>query len=79
MRLNGAAILTARYGVPVGNDGEFFIFTDWTYLGETNFLLYESREFNADSRFEGGLRVGYAGGNGEWGNRRFRPEHHRRG
>ncbi|KPQ26919.1 MAG: TonB-dependent receptor, partial [Porphyrobacter sp. HL-46] len=58
--------LTARYGVPVGNDGEFFIFTDWTYLGETNFLLYESREFNADSRFEGGLRVGYAGGNGEW-------------
>ncbi|MEQ5787108.1 TonB-dependent receptor [Erythrobacter sp. NFXS35] len=58
--------LTARYGIPVGDSGEFFIFTDWTYLGETNFLLYESREFNASSRIEGGLRVGYSGGNGQW-------------
>ena len=58
--------LTARYGIPVGNDGEFFVFTDWVYLGETNFLLYESAEFNAKSRFEGGLKVGYSGGNGEW-------------
>jgi outer membrane receptor protein involved in Fe transport len=57
---------TARYGIPVGNSGEFFIFTDWTYLGETNFLLYSSEEFNADSRIEGGLKVGYAGNNGEW-------------
>lgn len=57
---------TARYGIPVGNSGEFFIFTDWTYLGETNFLLYQSEEFNADSRIEGGLKVGYAGNNGEW-------------
>ena len=58
--------LTARYSIPVGNSGEFFIFTDWTYLGETNFLLYESREFNAGSRIEGGLRIGYSGSNGEW-------------
>jgi outer membrane receptor protein involved in Fe transport len=58
--------LTARYGVPVGNSGEFFIFTDWIYLGETNFLLYETREFNARSRIEGGLKVGYAGNNGQW-------------
>lgn len=58
--------LTARYGIPVGNSGEFFIFTDWVYLGETNFLLYESREFNAKSRFEGGLRVGYSGSDGQW-------------
>ncbi len=58
--------LTARYSIPVGKSGEFFIFTDWIYLGETNFLLYESREFNAGSRFEGGLRVGYVGNNGEW-------------
>ncbi|WP_324074861.1 MAG: TonB-dependent receptor [Erythrobacter sp.] len=57
---------TARYGIPMGDSGEFFIFTDWTYLGETNFLLYTSREFNAGSRIEGGLRVGYSGGNGEW-------------
>ncbi|WP_285711936.1 TonB-dependent receptor [Erythrobacter oryzae] len=58
--------LTARYGIPVGNSGEFYIFTDWVYLGETNFLLYESREFNAKSRFEGGLKVGYAGNDGQW-------------
>ncbi|MCL9983714.1 MAG: hypothetical protein NBV60_11230, partial [Erythrobacter sp.] len=25
-----------------------------------------SEEFNADSRFEGGLRIGYAGNDGEW-------------
>ena len=58
--------LTARYGVPVGNSGEFFIFTDWTFLGETNFFLYESLEFNAGSRIEGGLRIGYAGSDGQW-------------
>jgi iron complex outermembrane recepter protein len=57
---------TARYSIPVGNSGEFYIFTDWVYLGETNFLLYESEEFNAGSRFEGGLKVGYAGNNGQW-------------
>lgn len=58
--------LTARYGIPVGETGEFFIFTDWIFLGETNFLLYESEEFNAGSRIEGGLKVGYAGNNGQW-------------
>jgi iron complex outermembrane recepter protein len=57
---------TARYSIPVGNSGEFYIFTDWVFLGETNFLLYESEEFNAGSRFEGGLKVGYAGNNGQW-------------
>ena len=57
---------TARYSVPVGKSGEFFVFTDWVYLGETNFLLYQSREFNAGSRFEGGLKVGYAGNDGRW-------------
>lgn len=58
--------LTARYGIPVGDSGEFFIFTDWTFLGETNFLLYESEEFNADSRIEGGLKIGYSGSDGQW-------------
>ena len=57
---------TARYSIPVGDSGEFYIFTDWVYLGETNFLLYESAEFNASSRIEGGLKIGYSGGNGEW-------------
>ncbi|WP_298465037.1 TonB-dependent receptor [uncultured Erythrobacter sp.] len=57
---------TARYGLPVGDSGEFFVFTDWVFLGETNFFLYESLEYNAGSRFEGGLRVGYAGNDGQW-------------
>ncbi len=57
---------TASYTIPVGDNDEFFIFTDWTYLGETNFLLYESREFNADSRIEGGLRIGYRGNDGQY-------------
>jgi iron complex outermembrane receptor protein len=25
------ATITARYGVPVGDSGEFFIYTDWAY------------------------------------------------
>jgi len=57
---------TASYTIPVGARDEFFIFTDWTYLGQTNFFLYESLEFNADSRIEGGLRVGYRGNDGEY-------------
>jgi outer membrane receptor protein involved in Fe transport len=57
---------TASYTVPVGENDEFFIFTDWVYLGDTNFLLYDSLEFNADSRIEGGLRMGYRGNGGEY-------------
>ena len=54
------ADITARYSVPLGNGGEVFVFTDWAYQGATNFFLYQSREFNADNQFEGGLRIGYA-------------------
>ncbi|MEO0698513.1 MAG: TonB-dependent receptor, partial [Pseudomonadota bacterium] len=57
---------TASYTLPVGESDEFFIFTDWVYLGETNFLLYESLENNADSRIEGGLRAGYRGNDGQY-------------
>ncbi|MEO1489644.1 MAG: TonB-dependent receptor, partial [Pseudomonadota bacterium] len=57
---------TASYTLPVGESGEFFMFTDWVFLGETNFLLYESLENNADSRIEGGLRIGYRGNNGQY-------------
>lgn len=50
---------TARYTVPMGDDGEFFIFTDWAFQGETNLFLYEAVEFTTDDNFEGGLRIGY--------------------
>jgi iron complex outermembrane receptor protein len=52
------ANFTARWGVPMGQ-GEFFVYTDWSYRGETNFFLYESEEFRGKSLLEGGLRVGY--------------------
>ena len=50
---------TARYAVPMGNDGEFFAYTDWAYQGDTNLFLYESVEFQTDGNVEGGLRIGY--------------------
>jgi iron complex outermembrane receptor protein len=51
--------LTARYGIPVGDDGEVFVFTDWAYRSKVNYFLYESAEFTGDPLLEGGLRVGY--------------------
>ncbi|MGK0373043.1 MAG: iron complex outermembrane receptor protein, partial [Glaciecola sp.] len=50
---------TARYSMPIGSDGELFAYTDWAYQGETNLFLYEAVEFQVDSQFEGGLRIGY--------------------
>jgi iron complex outermembrane receptor protein len=55
----GILSFTARYSMPIGNDGEFFAYTDWAYQGETNLFLYEAEEFKVDSQFEGGLRIGY--------------------
>lgn len=49
---------TARYAIPV-DGGEFFAYTDWIAIGETNLFLYDSVEFKTDSQFEGGLRAGY--------------------
>lgn len=50
---------TARYTIPAGDDGEFFVFTDWAFQGETNLFLYDSVEFTTDDNYEGGLRIGY--------------------
>ena len=52
---------TARYSIPAGENGEWFAYTDWFYQGHTNLFLYESEEFYSDGKFEGGLRLGYAG------------------
>jgi iron complex outermembrane receptor protein len=49
---------TARYGIPIG-DGEFFVYTDWSYRSKINFFLYEATEFSGKPLTEGGLRVGY--------------------
>jgi iron complex outermembrane receptor protein len=50
---------TARYTIPMGDNGEFYVFTDWAFQGETNIFLYEAVEFTTDDNVEGGLRVGY--------------------
>jgi len=50
---------SARWGTPVGSDGEVFVFTDWIWQGESVMPLYESIEFDLDSQFEGGLKIGY--------------------
>jgi iron complex outermembrane receptor protein len=50
---------TVRYSIPMGDDGEFFAYTDWAFQGKTNLFLYESVEFQTDNNFEGGLRIGY--------------------
>jgi len=59
------ANITARYAIPYG-DGEFFAFTDWAYRSKINFFLYRSAEYSSDSLLEGGLRVGYKHGAGDW-------------
>jgi iron complex outermembrane receptor protein len=57
---------TARYGVPVGVDGEVFAYTDWAYRSEANFFLYESVSFHSEPTLEGGLRVGYGWADGDY-------------
>jgi len=60
------ATVTARYGVPIGTNGELFFFTDWAFQGKTQFFIYESEEFYSDGNFEGGARIGYAHDGGKW-------------
>jgi iron complex outermembrane receptor protein len=58
--------LTLRWGMPIGDFGEFFIFTDWVYYGEILMPLYYSPEFVTDNQFEGGLKVGYRSIENNW-------------
>jgi iron complex outermembrane receptor protein len=60
------ATVTARYGIPIGSNGELFFFTDWAFQGETQFFIYESEEFQSDGNFEGGARIGYSHDGGKW-------------
>lgn len=57
---------TLRWGFPVGDSGEVYVFTDWTYWGENQMSLYYSPEFVTDSQFEGGLRIGYVNFEQDW-------------
>jgi len=57
---------SARWGAPVGSSGEVFVFTDWAFQGESVMPLYESIEFDLDSQFEGGLKIGYRNLEDNW-------------
>jgi len=60
------ANVTARYGIPMANGGEWFVFTDWTYRSKVDFFLYQSIEGTGKALTEGGLRTGYDWGNGKY-------------
>ncbi len=60
------ATVTARYGMPIGSNGELFFFTDWAFQGKTQFFIYESEESFSDGNFEGGARIGYSHDGGKW-------------
>jgi len=60
------ANVTARYGIPVANGGEYFVFTDWSYRSRVNFFLYESKEFTGKAMTIGGLRAGYDWADGKY-------------
>ncbi|NIJ34652.1 TonB-dependent receptor [Sphingomonas oligoaromativorans] len=53
------ANVTARYGVPLKNGGEIFVYTDWAYRSSINYFLYTAKEFRGRSLTEGGLKLGY--------------------
>lgn len=50
---------SARFGIPVSNDSEFFVFGDVAHRSAVNFFLYDSAEFRSDGLTEVGLRGGY--------------------
>ncbi len=56
---------TLRYSVPT-KDGEWYAYTDWVIRSKVNFFLYESVEFTGKTLTEGGARVGYIWGNGNY-------------
>ena len=58
--------VTARYGVPVGDDDELYVYGDFVNQGDTNFFLYEAAEYHTGSIYEAGLRAGYIANDGQW-------------
>ncbi len=57
--------IVLRYTHPI-DTGTLFFVTDWSRQGDTNFLLYESNEYHSGDIYEGGIRLGYEHGDGQW-------------
>jgi iron complex outermembrane receptor protein len=56
---------TASFRYPMG-EGEIFAFTDWAMQGDTNIFLYETKEYQTEDQYEGGLRAGYRQTSGKY-------------
>jgi iron complex outermembrane receptor protein len=56
---------TLRYGIPLAG-GELFAYTDWSYRSKINFFLYRAAEFTGKPLLQGGLRLGYTWGGGNY-------------
>ena len=57
--------IVLRYTHPI-DTGTLFFVTDWARQGDTTFLLYESNEYHSGDIYEGGIRLGYEHGDGQW-------------
>ncbi|WP_077034135.1 TonB-dependent receptor [Pelomonas sp. KK5] len=55
-----------RYGVPLADGSEIYVYTDWTYRSSVQFTLYKSVEETGKALTEGGLRGGYIWHNGKY-------------
>jgi iron complex outermembrane receptor protein len=55
-----------RYGIPMGPDGELYLFTDMSYRSEMNFFLDKELEFTGPSLFQLGARIGYTWNSGKY-------------
>ena len=58
--------VNARYSIPVQNDNEIYVYTDWSYRGTEDFFLYRAAEFDSQSLVLGGLRIGYIDHSNGW-------------
>jgi iron complex outermembrane receptor protein len=55
-----------RYEFPLSTGGKLYVYTDWSYRSSINFFLYESKDFDAPSMTQGGLRLGYTWSDGKY-------------
>lgn len=52
--------------LPLGDAGVLFLSADYAWQGHTEFLLYDSAEFQSEGNFELGLRFGFRDNEGRW-------------
>ncbi len=58
--------LILHYSIPTDSGGNVYFNTDWNYRSDSNIFLHRSREFVAEQRVLGGVRIGYTSAGGKW-------------